>query len=64
MQNGRLQAILSTPPSQARQDFWFTKTNLPFDHVLSAYALINKTILCPQCRSFIVVGTMSEFDFQ
>ena len=63
LQDHRLQSILSSPSSEAGQDFWIAKTKLPFDHVLSAYKLIEKTIRCPQCRAHIVVGMMSEFNF-
>jgi hypothetical protein len=42
-----LQSILSTRPSQARQEFWHTKTKLPFDHVQSASELTSKISFAP-----------------
>ncbi|KAF8816814.1 hypothetical protein BYT27DRAFT_7333232 [Phlegmacium glaucopus] len=57
--DGQLQSILSTPPFQARLDFWHTKTALPFDHVQSAHTLINKIIHCPQCGASIDVDMMT-----
>ncbi|KAF8816811.1 hypothetical protein BYT27DRAFT_7270509 [Phlegmacium glaucopus] len=57
--NALLQSILSTPPSQARVDFWFAKMALPFDHVESVHKLINNIIHCLQCGASIDVGMMT-----
>ncbi|TFK33265.1 hypothetical protein BDQ12DRAFT_738868 [Crucibulum laeve] len=57
--SNQLAAIVQSPPTHERTQFWYTKTSMPFDPFESAIRMRGKAILCPQCRNTIHVSLMN-----
>ncbi|KIM42763.1 hypothetical protein M413DRAFT_123346 [Hebeloma cylindrosporum] len=51
--------FLTETPTQARQDFWFSRTSLPFDPFEGMKTMTNKIIFCPKCNGPISVELMN-----
>ena len=54
-------ALLTEAPTQARQDFWFSRTSLPFDPFKGMKSMTSRIIFCPKCNSPIHVGKHLSF---